>query len=180
MRLLLTKYDHTVQTIIIVPLTISPLCLLLVVRLKSHLKSKCGNILAKTATLRSILNIDGVSVASRSHTHPSHPLSFINFVSMFRCSSPSWNPVYARHVDPSTLAFSLSSHRHSYISLLFSCRFITSYNLIGKLTAFLHLQEFSLHNQIVVSSTTTVSRPPHNSTPRFVTFSPRLQYYGLS
>ncbi len=34
------------------------------------------------------------------------------------------NPVYARRVDPSALAFSLSSHRHSYISLLFSSRFI--------------------------------------------------------
>jgi hypothetical protein len=34
------------------------------------------------------------------------------------------NPVYARRVDPSALAFSLSSHRHSYMSLLFSSRFI--------------------------------------------------------
>jgi hypothetical protein len=38
----------------------------------SQLKSKIGNILAKTAALRIILNIDGVPVASRSHTHPSH------------------------------------------------------------------------------------------------------------
>ena len=31
--------------------------------------------------------------------------------------------VYARRVNPSALAFSLSSHRHSYVSLLFSSRF---------------------------------------------------------
>jgi hypothetical protein len=35
MRLSLTKYEHTVQTIIIVPLTSSPFCLILLVRL-SH------------------------------------------------------------------------------------------------------------------------------------------------
>ena len=34
------------------------------------------------------------------------------------------NPVSARRVDPSALAFSLSSHRHSYISFVFSFRFI--------------------------------------------------------
>ena len=37
-----------------------------------QLKSKIVNILAKAAALRIILNIDGVPVASRSHTHPSH------------------------------------------------------------------------------------------------------------
>jgi hypothetical protein len=41
-------------------------------------------------------------------------------LSKVRCSSPPRNPVYTRSVDPSTLTFSLSSHRHSYISLL--CR----------------------------------------------------------
>jgi hypothetical protein len=34
-------------------------------------------------------------------------------------------PSYARRVDPSVLAFSLSSHRHTYVSLLFNSRFIT-------------------------------------------------------
>jgi hypothetical protein len=38
----------------------------------SQLKSKIGNILAKAAALRITLNIDGVPLASRSHTHPSH------------------------------------------------------------------------------------------------------------
>ena len=38
----------------------------------SHLKSKVGNILTKSVTLRIILNIDDSPVASRSHTHPSH------------------------------------------------------------------------------------------------------------
>jgi hypothetical protein len=40
-------------------------------------------------------------------------------------SSPSY-PVYASRVDSSTLVFSLSSHRHSYIGLIFTFRFIDS------------------------------------------------------
>jgi hypothetical protein len=39
-------------------------------RRSPQLKSKIGNILAKAAALRIILNIDGAPVASRSHTHP--------------------------------------------------------------------------------------------------------------
>ncbi len=38
----------------------------------------------------------------------------------------SCNPVYTRHVDSSTLVFSLSSHLPSFISLLFSSRFLDS------------------------------------------------------
>ena len=53
-------------------------------------------------------------------------LSIVNLVFIFRCSSPSFNPVYVRSVNPSALAFSLSSHRHSYISLLFTFLFIDS------------------------------------------------------
>jgi hypothetical protein len=51
-------------------------------------------------------------------------LSFINLVSIFRCSSSPCHPVYVRRVDPSVLPYSLSSHRHSHISLLFIFRFI--------------------------------------------------------
>ncbi len=36
------------------------------------LKVKVGSTLVKTATLRITLNIDGVSITSRTHTHPSH------------------------------------------------------------------------------------------------------------
>ena len=74
----------------------------------SHLKAKVGNILAKTAAFGNF--------------------SSINLVSIFRCSSPPRNPVYARRVDPSTLVyfFSLSPHRHSYVGLLFNSCFITS------------------------------------------------------
>jgi hypothetical protein len=36
------------------------------------------------------------------------------------------DPVYVRRVDPSALSFSLSLHRHSYISILCSSRFISS------------------------------------------------------
>ena len=38
----------------------------------SQLKSRVGNILAKAAALRINLNLDGTSIASKSHTHPSH------------------------------------------------------------------------------------------------------------
>ena len=38
----------------------------------AQLKSKCGNILAKAAALRINLNLDGASITSQSHTHPSH------------------------------------------------------------------------------------------------------------
>ena len=91
-----------------------------------QLKSNVGNILTKVDELRITLNIDGTPVTSRSHTpwHLTHNLSFINLVSIFRCSSPPLHPVYTRRVDPSALPFSLSSHRKSHTSLLFSFRFI--------------------------------------------------------
>ncbi len=38
----------------------------------SHFRSKVGNILTKAENLRINLNIDGATIASRSHTHPSH------------------------------------------------------------------------------------------------------------
>ena len=38
----------------------------------SQLKSRVGNILAKTATLRVNLNLDGAPITFKSHTHPSH------------------------------------------------------------------------------------------------------------
>jgi hypothetical protein len=41
MRLSLTKYEDTVQTIIIVPLTLSPLCPLLPVRLGDYTENLC-------------------------------------------------------------------------------------------------------------------------------------------
>jgi hypothetical protein len=37
-----------------------------------NLKSKTGNLLAKTEDLRINLNLDGAPIASKSHTHPSH------------------------------------------------------------------------------------------------------------
>ncbi len=95
----------------------------------SQLKSKIGNILAKVEALRINLNIDGAPIASRSHTHPSHSQTSRLLTSSLSLgvpdTSPPSNPVYTRRVDPSALAFSLSSHRHSYISLLCRSRFIT-------------------------------------------------------
>jgi hypothetical protein len=57
----------------------------------SHLKSKVGNTLVKVSVLHVNLNLDGTPITSKSHTHP--------------C------------VDPSTLVFSLSSHRILVFSL---------------------------------------------------------------
>jgi hypothetical protein len=37
-----------------------------------QIKAKCGNLLAKTATLRINLNLDGAPITSKSHTHPSY------------------------------------------------------------------------------------------------------------
>ncbi len=48
-----------------------------------------------------------------------------HLVSIFRCSSPPRNPVYARRADTSALDISLSSHRQSYVRILFSSRFIS-------------------------------------------------------
>jgi hypothetical protein len=47
-------------------------------------------------------------------------ISSIDVVFIFRCSSSTRNPVYVRRVDSSVLVFSLSSHRHSYIGLVFN------------------------------------------------------------
>ena len=53
-----------------------------------------------------------------------------------------------------------------------------SYRLIGKLAAFLQLQEFSLRNLPVASSTTAARRSPHSSNRKWATSSPRLQHCG--
>jgi hypothetical protein len=52
--------------------------------------------------------------------------SSINLVFIFRCSCPPRNTVYERRVDLSVWTVSLSSHWHSYISLLCTSLFIVS------------------------------------------------------
>ncbi len=74
------------------------------------------------------LNIDGTPIVT-GFTITHSPLTLANFSSInivyiFRCSSLPRNSVYVRRVDPSDLVFILSSHRHSYISLLFRSRFV--------------------------------------------------------
>ncbi len=96
-------------------------------RSRPPLKAKVGSTLAKAAALRINLNVDGAPITSKTHTHPSLAnISSINLVFVFRCSSSPSNPVYARRADFSALVFSLSSHRHSYIGLVFSSRFLDS------------------------------------------------------
>jgi hypothetical protein len=48
------------------------------------------------------------------------------FFPLRTCALVSLAQVHARRVDPSALVFSLSSHRHSYLGLLFSSRFMVS------------------------------------------------------
>jgi hypothetical protein len=97
----------------------------------SMIKSRVGNILARLHLYVLILTWTG-------HLYNTYPIevshspltlanfSSINLVFVFRCSSPTTNPVSARRVDSSFLVFSLSSHRYSYISLLFSSHFVDS------------------------------------------------------
>ncbi len=94
----------------------------------SMFNSRVGNILDKTAGLRINLNLNGEPITSKSHTHPSHSQTYssINLVFVFRCSSSTTNSVSVRRVDFSFVVFSSSSHRLSYISLLFDSVFIDS------------------------------------------------------
>jgi hypothetical protein len=75
------------------------------VTVSSQLKSKVVHILAKVTTFHINLNIDGATIPSRSHTHPSHPQTSQPRL-YFRCPRPPWNLVYTRCVDPSVLSFS--------------------------------------------------------------------------
>jgi hypothetical protein len=54
-----------------------------------------------------------------------------------------------------------------------------SYRLIGKLTAFLHVQEFSLHKPTVVGSTSDSRSTPHSSNLGSTWLSLKLQLYVL-
>jgi hypothetical protein len=45
----------------------------------NHLKSKCGLQLAQVTDLRVTLNLDGVSITSNSHTHPSHSSQHLGY-----------------------------------------------------------------------------------------------------
>jgi hypothetical protein len=95
----------------------------------AQLKAKVDSTLAKAAALRINLNIDGAPITSRTHTHPSHSQTSRLLTSSLSLGVPvprATQCVYARSVDSSPLGFSLSSHRHSYIGLVFSSRFIDS------------------------------------------------------
>ena len=84
-----------------------------------------GHILANVVVLRINLNIDG---ALTLHTLKPLTRPLTSTLSL-GVPVPPYNPVYVSSVDPSDLAlqaFSLSLHRHSYISILFSSRFISS------------------------------------------------------
>ena len=62
-------------------------------------------------------------------------LSPFNIVSIFRYPRTPCNPVYASLLDPSALAFSLSLHRHPYICIPCSFRFIYYNKQISSFTS---------------------------------------------
>jgi hypothetical protein len=92
------------------------------------LKAKVGCTLAKVSDLRINLNVDGSLITSKTHTHPSHSQTSRLLTSSLSLGVPvpRENPEYSRCVDFSSLVFSLLSHRHSYIGLVFRSRFLDS------------------------------------------------------
>ncbi len=96
----------------------------------SILKSRVSSILAKAVDLRVNINLDGASITSKSRTHPSHSPTSRLLTSSLSLGVPvqesTTNPVYVRRVNSLVLVCSLSHHRHSYIHLIFSSRFIDS------------------------------------------------------
>jgi hypothetical protein len=58
----------------------------------NQLKSKCGLILGKTATLRVNLNLDGDPITSTSYTHPSHSQTSRLFTSSLSLGVPDPRP----------------------------------------------------------------------------------------
>jgi hypothetical protein len=88
----------------------------------SMFKSRVGNILVKTASLRINLNLDGTPIGSKPHTHPSHSQTSCLLTSFLSLgvpgSSSTTNPVSPRCVESSFLVLSLSSYRYSCKSSL--------------------------------------------------------------
>jgi hypothetical protein len=87
--------------------------------------------LVRTSVFHVGLGVGGTTIASASRVRTSHSWtsrlltsSFSSGVSSLFCRGTQC--MYVRYVDSSTLDFSLSSHRLSFISLLFSSRFLDS------------------------------------------------------
>jgi hypothetical protein len=96
-------------------------------RKSSQLRAKVDSTLTKAAALRVNLNLDGAPIVSRTHTHPSHSQTSRLLTSSLSLGVEVRNPVYVRCANPLPLDFSLSSHRPSYISLLYSSHSIHLY-----------------------------------------------------
>ena len=94
----------------------------------SQLKSKVGNILVNTETLRNTLNINGTPIPSRSHTHPSHTQNSRLLSSSLSLDVPvvrATQCIRDVQINPSTvLTFSLLLHWHPHICIPFNSRFI--------------------------------------------------------
>ena len=85
---------------------------------------KVGNILVKGVSMCINLNIDSVPI-TQDLTLTNHNVKPLVFSPGLPPIDPVYDLAYVRCVDLWSLDFSLSSHRHSYISFLFSSRFIT-------------------------------------------------------
>ncbi len=83
----------------------------------THLHNKVGLVLPKAVALRININLDGSPIASKSHTHPSHPQTSCLLTSSLSLGVPVPRPTQCeRRVN--LLVYSLSLHRHSYIGFI--------------------------------------------------------------
>jgi hypothetical protein len=70
----------------------------------NQFKSKCGLLLSKTTTLRINLNLDGTSIASNSHTHPSHSQTSRLLTSSLSLGVPTPRPTQNEGLNETTVS----------------------------------------------------------------------------
>ena len=91
------------------------------------LKGKVGSTLTKAATLRVNLNIDGMPIASRTHTHPSHSQTSRLLTSSLSLGVPVPRATLCMgDVSLSQISLLVFYHTDTFICFLFRSRFIPS------------------------------------------------------
>ncbi len=92
-----------------------------------QLKNKVVLTLVKTTTLRMILNLDGVPIISKSHTHPSHSETSRLLTSSLSLGVPvTRQPSVCETSRFPIFRFSLSSYWHLFVGHVFNSHFIDS------------------------------------------------------
>jgi hypothetical protein len=123
-------------------------------------------------------------VTSKQHSKhtwmwPIVAVSLFNIISQTCCpaSFPGFLPLFLGISILSGISLSWGAPAPFHVCHTVNLCSFYFYKLIGKLTAFLHLQEFSLRNLPVDSSTSVTRCSPHISKSKWTTSSPRLQLY---